>query len=84
MSTIERELIELIVTRLELEVAPEEIDPNAPLFGEGLGLDSIDALEISILVSEQFGVKLDTETENVNQIFSSVASLVRYIEERRS
>jgi acyl carrier protein len=83
MTTLEKELGELIVKRLELEVDPAEIDLDAPLFVEGLGLDSIDALEISLLVSEKYGTKLSTETENVNDIFSSMRSLCAYVEANR-
>ncbi len=83
MTPLETELSQLIVTRLDLEVDPASIDPAAPLFGEGLGLDSIDALEISLIISDQYGVKLSTENENVNEIFSSLTSLCAYIEERR-
>jgi acyl carrier protein len=83
MTPLETELSRLIVTRLELEVDPGSIDPAAPLFGEGLGLDSIDALEISLIISDQYGVKLSTENENINEIFSSLRFLCAYIEERR-
>jgi len=78
---IEKELAKMIVETLNLEIDPNQIDPEAPLFGEGLGLDSIDALEISILVSEQYGVKLTTDTVDVANIFSSLRSLGNYIEE---
>lgn len=83
MTPLETELSRLIVTRLELDVDADAIDPTAPLFGEGLGLDSIDALEISLIISDQYGVKLSTENENINEIFSSLGSLCAYIEERR-
>ncbi|MBF0170205.1 MAG: acyl carrier protein [Nitrospinae bacterium] len=84
MTPLETELSQLIVTRLELDLDPAAIDPAAPLFGEGLGLDSIGALEISLIISDQYGVKLSTENENVNEIFSSLRSLCAYVETHRA
>jgi acyl carrier protein len=75
----EAALAQLIVTTLNLEVPPAEIDPEAPLYGEGLGLDSIDMLEISLVVSQQFGVKLRADDEKNAQIFSSLRSLNAFI-----
>ena len=72
-------LAQLIVTTLNLEVAPEAIDPNAPLYGEGLGLDSIDMLELSLAVSKTYGVKLKSDDSNNEQIFSSLRDLSRHI-----
>jgi acyl carrier protein len=68
-------LARLIVETLNLEVPPSEIDPEAPLYGEGLGLDSIDILEIAVAVSKEFGVKLRADDKNNRQIFSSLRSL---------
>lgn len=79
----EAELARLIATTLNLEVPPTEIDPQAPLYGEGLGLDSIDMLEIALVVSQQFGVKLRADDKNNVQIFSSLRSLSAYIQENR-
>ena len=79
----EAELARLIVTTLNLEVTPPEIDPQAPLYGEGLGLDSIDMLEIALVVSQQFGVKLSADDKNNVQIFSSLRSLNAYIRQNR-
>jgi acyl carrier protein len=70
----------LIVDALMLEdVDPNEIDDEAPLFGEGLGLDSIDALELAIALDKKFGVKIEAEDERNKQIFRSVASLAKHI-----
>jgi acyl carrier protein len=80
----EMELASLIVTTLNLEVAPSEIDPTAPLYGEGLGLDSIDILEIALAVSKAFGVKLRADDKNNVKIFSSLRSLNQYIQQNRS
>ncbi len=79
----EAELARLIVTTLNLEVSPVEIDPSAPLYGEGLGLDSIDMLEIALVVSQEFGVKLRADDKNNVQIFSSLRSLSAYIQQHR-
>jgi acyl carrier protein len=70
----------LIVEALMLEdLEPSQIDEQAPLFGEGLGLDSIDALELAIAIDKKFGVKIAAEDERNKEIFRSVASLSRHI-----
>jgi acyl carrier protein len=79
----EMELASLIVSTLNLEVAPSEIDPTAPLYGEGLGLDSIDILEVALAVSKTFGVKLRADDKNNVKIFSSLRSLYQYIQQNR-
>ena len=79
----EIELAQLIVTTLNLDVSPEDIDPAAPLYGEGLGLDSIDILEISLAISKKYGVKLRSDSADSRQTFRSLRSLSRYIAERR-
>jgi acyl carrier protein len=79
----ETELATLIVKTLNLEVAPAEIDPEAPLYGEGLGLDSIDILEIALAVSQTYGVKLRSDDKNNNEIFRSVRLLNAYIQQHR-
>ena len=82
-SAQEAELARLIVKTLNLEVPAAEIDPQAPLYGEGLGLDSIDILEIALTVSQQFGVKLRADDKNNVQIFGSLRSLNAYIQQNR-
>jgi acyl carrier protein len=79
----EAELARLIVAALNLEVRASEIDPEAPLYGEGLGLDSIDMLEIALVVSKEFGVKLRANDENNEKIFSSLRSLNLYIRQNQ-
>ena len=79
-----RELAGLIVDSLNLEVAPAEIDPDAPLYGEGLGLDSIDILELALVVSKNFGVQLRADDANNHQIFSSLRSLANYVAAHRT
>lgn len=73
----------LIVKTLNLEVSAADVDPQAPLYGEGLGLDSIDMLEIALVVSQEFGVKLRADDKNNVEIFSSLRSLNIYIQQNR-
>jgi len=83
-SPAERELAELIVTALNLEgVAPEDIDPQAPLFKTGLALDSIDALELALEISKRYGFQLRSDDENNIRIFSSLRSLAGHIAQHR-
>jgi acyl carrier protein len=82
-STQEADLALLIVKTLNLEVEPIEIDPEAPLYGDGLGLDSIDMLEIALAVSKEFGVKLRADDKSNKQVFSSLRSLNGYIQLHR-
>ena len=82
--TLEAEVARLIVEALHIEVAPEEIDPEAPLFGEGLGLDSIDALEIALAVSKRYGFQLRSDDERNGRIFRSLRALAAHIETNRT
>lgn len=84
MSNEERELAELIVTALNLESAPAEIDPEAPLYGEGLGLDSIDILEIALAVSRRYGVQIRSDDNDNVRIFSSLRTLNEHVQQQRS
>ncbi len=78
------ELKKLIVETLALEdTTPDEIETDAPLFGEGLGLDSIDALEIAMVLEERYGVTLDDDPESNERIFESVRSLTTFVAESR-
>lgn len=79
----EAELARLIVNTLNLDIQPAAIDPEAPLYDEGLGLDSIDMLEIALAVSKEFGVKLRADDKNNDVIFSSLRSLNGYIQQHR-
>jgi acyl carrier protein len=72
---------DLIVRRLKLEIAPASIDDSAPLFGEGLGLDSIDALELVLGLEQEFGIKVADEEVGI-KAFSSVNSLTDFIKEK--
>jgi acyl carrier protein len=80
----ELELAQLIVDALNLEVAAADIDPTAPLYEDGLGLDSIDVLEIALVISKTYGVKVRAGDENNSRIFSSLRALSRYIQEHRA
>ena len=80
----EAELAALIVTTLNLDVIASEIDPTAPLFGEGLGLDSIDVLEIALAISQNYGVQLRSDDENNAETFQSLRSLNQNIQSRRT
>lgn len=81
----ELKLAELLIEVLNLEdIEPAEIAPNDALFDEGLGLDSIDALEISLAVSQQYNVELKAEIEGVREAFATLATLSSYIENHRT
>lgn len=75
----------LIISTLNLEdVTPEDIDPRAPLFGEGLGLDSIDALELGLALKKTYGVTLSADSAEARQVFQSVQSLADFIARSRT
>lgn len=82
---LEEDIKRLIVDALMLDdVEPEKIDPEAPLFGDGLGLDSIDALELAIAIDRRFGVKIRAEDESTREIFASVRNLAAHVAQNRS
>lgn len=84
-SADEAALAKLVVEALNLEdTAPEDIDPEEALFGDGLGLDSIDALELALEISENYGVELRSDDENNRQIFASLRSLSAYVQAQRA
>ena len=76
---LQMDLAHTIVAALKLEMDPSEIEPDAPLFNEGLGLDSIDALEIAVCVSERYRVQLRSDDPNNKRIFASLRSLAEHI-----
>lgn len=81
---LEGELARLIVDVLQLETPAGEIDPEAPLFGDGLGLDSIDALEMALAISQRYGVEIKSEDERNRHIFASLRSLAQFIAAART
>ena len=78
------ELKQLIITSLDLEdISADDIDENGALFGDGLGLDSIDALELGLAISKKYDVKIDAENEDTKKHFASVSNLAKFIESHR-
>jgi acyl carrier protein len=80
---LQNEVAGLIVSTLNLDISPEEIQPDTPLYGEGLGLDSIDILEVALVVSKRFGFQLRADNADNTSIFSSLASLTQHIAAHR-
>jgi acyl carrier protein len=81
---LQNELAQLIVEALNLEIAPGDIDPRAPLYQEGLGLDSIDILEVALVVGKRYGVELRADDENNQKIFRSLEVLASHIAAQRT
>jgi len=81
---LEREIADLMVQALNLNVAATDINPQAPLYREGLGLDSIDILEIALVVSKRYGVEIKADSENNHQIFGSLTALAEFIAAQRT
>ena len=79
LQALERELADLFVSALNLEVVAADIDPTAPIYGEGLGLDSIDILEVSLEISQRYGFQLRSDDENNERIFQSLRSLAAHV-----
>lgn len=87
MSTLdlEAELKDLIVSALRLEeIAPQDIDSMEPLFGDGLGLDSIDALELGVAIRQRFGIRIEAVTEEVRAHFASIHALAKFVDSQRT
>lgn len=81
---LQREVAELMIECLNLEMTAEQIAPDAPLYGDGLGLDSIDVLEIALAVSKRYGLQLRADSADNQQIFSSLRTLSDYISAHRT
>ena len=81
---LESDLAKLIVHTLKLKIDPVSIQPEAPLFGEGLGLDSIDALELSLAISQTYGYQLKSSDPEIKTIFSSLRALANAVEKHRT
>ena len=84
LPALERELATLLVESLNLEVAAADIDPTASLFGDGLGLDSIDILEVALEISQRYGFQLRSDDENNQKIFQNLRSLAAHVAQHRS
>jgi len=85
ISALEREVAQMIVDALDLEgVDPETIEPDAPLFNDGLGLDSIDALEIALAISQRYGFQLKADDAQNKDVFSSLRALSDFVDQNRS
>jgi len=85
LESLELELKELIIEVLDLEdITPDDINSEEPLFVDGLGLDSIDALELGVALQKKYGVKIEAEGEQTRELFASVKNLVKFVSENRS
>ena len=85
INALEQELKRLLIEVLNLEdVSVEQIDSDAPLFGEGLGLDSIDALEFGVAIRRKYDVQMEVDSERTREHFASIANLARFIDNSRS
>jgi acyl carrier protein len=84
VANVRRNLATLITKALGLEVLPEEIDLDAPLYGEGLGLDSIDILEIALVIAKEYGIQLKADSEENKVIFSSLNALAEFVVRQRT
>jgi len=82
--TLMSEVAALIVEALNLEVQPQDIVPDEPLYGDGLGLDSIDMLEISLVISKHYGFQMRSDNENNEKIYSSLRALTTHIASQRT
>ena len=83
--TLINDIKSLIITSLNLEdITPADLDTDAPLFGEGLGLDSIDALELGLALKKKYGVTLSAESEESRRVFASVAAIAAFVEAQRT
>lgn len=84
LASLERELAVLFVDSLNLETPAEQIDPTTSLFGDGLGLDSIDILEVALEVSQRYGFQLRSDDENNQKIFQNLRSLAAHVAQHRT
>jgi acyl carrier protein len=76
---LQKEVAELIIQGLNLDVSAAAINPDEPLYGDGLGLDSIDILEVALLISKRYGIQLRANNDDNHRIFTSLRSLTEYI-----
>ncbi|MGV3729020.1 phosphopantetheine-binding protein [Hydrogenophaga sp.] len=78
------EVVALIIEALNMELEPGEVDPDGPLYGDGMGLDSIDMLEISLVISKRYGFQMRSDNEDNEKIFASPRALAAYIASQRT
>jgi len=83
-SNLQLEIAELMVQALNLDASAAEIQPDEPLYGSGLGLDSIDILEIALVLSKRYGLQLRADSEDNHRIFSSLNNLTEYVATKRT
>lgn len=79
----ELEVAQLMVENLNLTICPEDVEPNKPLFEDGLGLDSIDALELSLVISQRYGLEIRSDDKDIKKILSSLRNLSEHIQENK-
>lgn len=85
MNDLEREVSEILIDALNLEITPEDINPIAPLHGDqGLGLDSIDLLELSVVLSKRYGFQIKSDDPRITEIFASLNALAQTVEDCRT
>ncbi|MDR2154342.1 MAG: phosphopantetheine-binding protein [Burkholderiaceae bacterium] len=84
VDTLILEVAQLMVTSLNLDIAAADVDPDAPLYGDGLDLDSIDILEVALAVSKKYGFQLRADNENNAAIYASLRSLAQHIAAHRT
>ena len=85
MLQLEQEIKAIIISSLALEdIAPDDIDPAAPLFVEGLGLDSIDALELGLALQKRYGLSMSSDSDQTRKHFSSVQALAAFVAASRT
>jgi acyl carrier protein len=84
-SELEKQVAELIIESLNLEdMSADDIEPEAALFGEGLALDSIDALELALAITQKYAIQIKADDANVKEVFASVRNLSAFIAEKRA
>lgn len=85
MNSLVEDLKILLIDTLDLEeIEPQDIDAEAPLFGDGLGLDSIDALELGVAIQKKYNLKIDPNAEDISKWFYSIKSLSEFVSAGRS
>lgn len=84
LSPMELELAQLIAAATNLEIVAEQVDPAAPIFGQGLGLDSIDMLEVALAISQRYGFSLRSDDPQARLVFASLRNLAAHIEKNRT